>query len=208
MLTLLYSPATVGIIIKVDRESLRVLDQNGSIRTVMPSQISNRLERRRHTVATDKNGSEIRAEDTVREVGGEGKHGVILHIHRSFLFIQDRQQSGDASIFVARTNNVATVAAKGGRVTGTGGPDLTKMNPALQRHAGGFAGMPPPAPMPVRSGGGMRLIEKTVSVRKGAYKGLIGIVKDATADSARVELHAKNSKQGVVFPIDFLRVVE
>ena len=52
----------------------------------MPSQISNQLERRRHAVATDRNGSEIRNEDTVREVGGEGKQGAILHIYRSFLF--------------------------------------------------------------------------------------------------------------------------
>lgn len=38
-----------------------------------------------------------------------------------------------------------------------------------------------------------RWIGKTVSLRKGPYKGLIGIVKSATEDRASVELHAKST---------------
>ena len=159
----------------------------------MPSQISNKLERRRHTVATDRNGSEIRAEDTVREIGGEGKQGTIMHIHRSFLFLHNREQTEDAGMFVARTSNVATVAAKGGRLTGNvnAGPDLTRMNPALQRNGGMNGSMLPPA-VPKMSGRD-RTVGKTVTIRRGPYKGLLGIVKDATDSEARVELHT-NSK--------------
>lgn len=171
----------------MDRESLQVLDQNGSIRTVMPSQISNRLDQRRNAVATDKNGSQIQIEDTVREIGGEGKQGMIIHIHRSFLFILSNVKTSEAGMFVARANNVATIAAKGGRLTGnpSAGPDLSKMNPALQR--GGMNGsMPPPA---VPRVGRDRALGKTVMVRKGPYKGLLGIVKDTTDFVATVELH-------------------
>lgn len=186
------SPATVGAIVKVDRVSLGVLDQNGTIRTVLPSQISNKLDRRRHAVATDRNGSEIRIEDTVREIGGEGKQGIIMHIHRSFLFLRNHEQSENAGVFVARAANVATVAAKGGRLTGSasGGPDLTKMNPALQRNGGINGSMPPPA-IPKQTGRD-RAIGKTVTIRKGPYKGLLGIVKDATDTEARVELHTNS----------------
>ncbi|KAL8762491.1 MAG: hypothetical protein Q9184_001526 [Pyrenodesmia sp. 2 TL-2023] len=181
-------PATVGCVIKVDRESLRVLDQNGSVRSVMPSQISNKLERRRNAVATDRNGSEIRNDDTVREIGGEQKRGVILHIYRSFLFLHNREQTENSGISVVRASNVATIAAKGGRVAqASTGPDLTKMNPAMQRNGvNGNNAMPPP-----KSFGRDRAQGQTVTIRKGPYKGLLGIVKDTTDSEARVELHTK-----------------
>ena len=183
---MLCSPSTVGCIIKVDRETLRILDQNGSVKSVLPSQISNKLERRRHAVATDRHGSEIRIDDTVREIGGESKKGVILHINRSYLFLYDREQTENLGVSVARASNVATVAAKGGRVAqASNGPDLTKMNPALQRNAGNGV-MPPP-----KSSGRDRAIGHTVIIRKGVYKGLAGIIKDSTAEHARVELHTR-----------------
>ena len=155
----------------------------------MPSQISNKIEKRQHAVATDRNGSEIRHDDTVREIGGEQKQGVILHIHRSFLFCHNREQTENSGIFVVRATNVATVAAKGGRVAqaGSTGPDLSRMNPALQRNgANGMGAMAPP-----KSFGRDRTLGQTVSIRKGPYKGLLGIVKDTTDLEARVELHTK-----------------
>ena len=182
-------PATVGCVTKVDRESLRVLDQNGSTRSIMPSQISNKIERRRHAVATDRNGSEIRTDDTVRELGGESKQGVILHIYRSFLFLHNREQTENSGISVVRASNVATVAAKGGRVaqSGNAGPDLNKMNPALLRNGiNGNGAMAPP-----KTFGRDRALDQTVTIRKGPYKGLLGIVKDTTDLEARVELHTK-----------------
>lgn len=182
-------PATVGCVTRVDRESLRVLDQNGSTRSIMPSQISNKIEKRRHAVATDRNGSEIRTDDTVREVGGESKQGVILHIYRSFLFLHNREQTENSGISVVRASNVATVAAKGGRVaqSGSSGPDLNKMNPALMRNGvNGNGAMAPP-----KTFGRDRALDQTVTIRKGPYKGLLGIVKDTTDLEARVELHTK-----------------
>ena len=182
-------PATVGCVTKVDRESLRVLDQNGSIRSVMPSQIANKVEKRRDAVATDRNGSEIRTDDTVREVGGEQKQGVIQHIHRSFLFLHNREQTENSGISVVRASNVTTVAAKGGRVAqaGISGPDLNKMNPAMMRNGtNGNSAMAPP-----KSFGRDKAIGQTVTVRRGPHKGLLGIVKDTTDDQARVELHTK-----------------
>lgn len=172
----------------MDRESLRVLDQNSSVKSVLPSQISNRLEKRRFAVATDRNGSEIRTDDTVREVGGEQRKGVILHVYRSYLYIHDREQTENSGISVVRASNVLTVAAKGGRVAQANvGPDLTKMNPALQRNgANGHGAMAPP-----RNFGRDRAIGQTVTIRKGPYKGLLGMVKETNDTEARVELHSK-----------------
>lgn len=180
------SAATVACVIKVDRESLRVVDQNGSLRNVLPTQIANKLAPRRDAVATDRNGAEIRNGDTVREVYGEQRSGVITHIYRSFLFLHNKAQTENAGISVVRTTNVVTVSARGGRPTG---PDLTKMNPAMAMQApgGGNPNMPPP-----RRVGRDRLIGKTVAVRKGRYKGLVGIVRNADDTSATVELYTAN----------------
>lgn len=155
----------------------------------MHSQVSNVMQRT-NGVATDRNGSEIRIGDTVREISGESRTGVIKHLFRAFAFLHSRDVSENTGIWVARTNNLATIAAKGGRIQQSAGPDLTKMNPALQR--GGPNGMMAPPPIVARVAGRDRTIGQTVTVRAGPYKGSLGIVKDASDKNARVELHARN----------------
>ncbi|KAH6615772.1 hypothetical protein B0J18DRAFT_451801 [Chaetomium sp. MPI-SDFR-AT-0129] len=180
-------PTTVACIVKVDRESMVVLDQNGDTRQVMPSQIANKLPKRRTAVAADRNGSEIRLDDVVREYGGQQRQGKIIHIHRSYIFLHSNATTENAGVFVTRAGNVNTIAAKGGRVTNQNtGPDLTAMNPALKRNPAQNQ-MPPP-----KTFGRDRALGQTVSIRRGGYKGLMGIVKDTTDTSARVELHGKN----------------
>jgi transcription elongation factor SPT5 len=185
-------PSTVACVIKVDRESLVVLDQNSQIRTVMPSQISNKLEKRRFAVATDRNGSEIRLDDVVKEHGGESRSGKIIHIHRAFIFCRSDTSAENAGVFVIRTASVATVSAKGGRIAPTNVPDLTAMNPAMKRNPQGAGDMAPP-----KTFARDRSIGQTVTIRRGPYKGLLGIVKETTDDNARVELHTKNKTVNV-----------
>ena len=147
-------------------------------------------------VATDRNGSEIRHDDTVRELGGEIKTGVIMHIHRSFLFLHNREQTENSGIFVVRAANVATVAAKGGRIAQqtNAGPDLSRMNPAVQANGDKNRSLMPSPKMFGRD----PTLGKTVVIRKGPYKGLLGIVKDTTDSEARVELHTKGKTVQVV----------
>lgn len=65
-----YSAQTVGVIFKTERDSFRVLDQNGQIRLVQPHQISMRRDSTR-AIATDSEGHELRINDNVKEVDGE-----------------------------------------------------------------------------------------------------------------------------------------
>jgi transcription elongation factor SPT5 len=191
---------TVGCVVKIDKESLRVLDQNGQVRTLLPSNISNKLERRKNAVATDREGSEIRVDDVVKEWMGTQRQGHVMYVHRNFLFILNRAQVENAGMFVTTSQNVQTVAAKGGRINNVG-PDLTKMNPALQRNGanGSAPAMPPP-----KTVGRDRMIGKTVTIAKGPYKGLLGIVKDTTDANARVEIQIKNKQ--LMIQKEFLRV--
>jgi len=108
-----------------------------------------------------------------------------LHIHRNFLFAHNREQLDNAGVFVVRTANVVTVAAKG-RSNGAMS-SLQRMNPAAQKPGA-------PTPMaPPRSMGRDKLIGKTVAPKRGPYKGLVGIVIDAQDDTVRVELHTKKN---------------
>ena len=183
--------STVGCVIKVDRESLRIMEQDGSVRAILPSAVSNKIESRRQSaVATDRNGNEMKVDDVIKEFGGEQKQGRVLHLHRNFVFAQNRERAENAGVFVARHSNVVTVAAKGGRLSGQNGVDLTKMNPAMKQNgAPGGGPMPPP-----QQKGRDRLIGRTVKIRKGQQKGLMGIVKDAGDTAAKVELHGKNKQ--------------
>lgn len=164
-------PSTVACIVKVDRESMVVLDQNNQRRTILPSQISNKLEKRQNAVATDKNGSEIKLDDVVKEQGGETRSGKIIHIHRAYLFLRNASQSENAGVFVTQTTSVATVSAKGGRLVTTTAVDLNAMNPAMKRNANNGSAMPPP-----KTFGRDRALGQTVTIRKGPHKGLLGIV--------------------------------
>lgn len=191
--------STVACVVKVDRESLRVLDQLGSVRALLPSAVSNKIEKRREGApATDHQGNEIKPEDTIKEYGGEARQGKVLHVHRGYVFAQSRESRENAGVFVARTNNVLTVAAKGGRV----GPDLTKMNQALK---GPNAGAPLPMPPPMQRGRD-RLVGRTVKIKVGPMKAMIGIVKESSDAGALVELHSKNKK--LTMPKEKLAVID
>ncbi|KAI9152009.1 Transcription elongation factor SPT5 [Paramyrothecium foliicola] len=183
-------PTTVGCIVKVDRESLVVLDQFGDSRQVMPTQISNKIPKRKQAVAADRNGSEIRLDDVVKEFTGQQRQGKIIHIHRSYVFLHTNDTNENSGVFVTKASLLNTVAAKGGRVTAAAsGPDLNAMNPALKIHKNGAENK---AVQPAKSFGRDKAINQTVIIKKGAYKGLLGIVKDTTDTHARVELHTKS----------------
>ncbi|KAG6056837.1 hypothetical protein E4U17_001900 [Claviceps sp. LM77 group G4] len=180
---------TVGCIVKIDRESLVVLDQYGDTRQAMPSQISNKLPQRKQAVAADRDGSEIRLDDVVKEYTGQHRQGKIIHIHRSYVFLHTNDSNENAGVFVTKASMVNTVAAKGGRVnTATSGPDLSSMNPALKTMKNSGETRPS---QPIKMFGRDRAINQTAIVKRGPYKGLLGIVKDTTDTHARVELHTK-----------------
>jgi transcription elongation factor len=64
------SNQTVGVIFKTERDSFRVLDQNGQVRLVQPHQISMRRDSNR-AIATDAEGYELRVGDNMKENDGE-----------------------------------------------------------------------------------------------------------------------------------------
>lgn len=180
---------TVGCIVNIERDSVGILGQDGQSRNVPSSSITMKVTRG-NQFATDRNGQEIQVGDVVKENSGEMRQGTILHIYRSTLFLYHRELQENLGVFISRISNVSTVQAKGARgVVGEnqngGGNDLNKMNPAMQRN------MAPPTA--VRTGGRDRIIGQRVTIGRGSqYKGLTGTIRDATDNTARIELEAKS----------------
>lgn len=187
---------TVGVIVKVGRDSFKVLTQNGEMKTVQPHQITNKRDSKK-AVATDMNGNSIRSGDTVMEKGGDRRNCSILHLHRNLVFLHSREHMDNYGVWVTDTRSVASTARSRNQIN----PDVQKPNYAnngFRNERGGAAD--------IRGGRGGRggarggfygrgrggrdnLVAKTVRIAQGPHKGYIGIVKDTTDTSARIELH-------------------
>ncbi|TFK25420.1 transcription elongation factor SPT5 [Coprinopsis marcescibilis] len=176
--------ATVGVIFKTERDSFRVLDQNGKVLIVKPHQISMRRDSSR-AIASDAEGHELRANDNVKEVDGEQRKGRVLHTHQSFYaFLHNREITEHGGVFVARARSLVSLAPKGNALK-NGGADLSKMNPAMM--GGGMVGSGA-----LGRGPRDRHIGVTVMVTKGPHKGYGGTIKDTNGNTARVELRTGN----------------
>ncbi|GAA5800987.1 hypothetical protein HPULCUR_006427 [Helicostylum pulchrum] len=192
---------TVGVIVKVDRDSFKILTQNGEMRTVEPHQITNKRDSNK-AVATDANGNSIRSGDTVLEVGDK-RNCSVLHLYRNLVFLHSREHADNFGVWVTNTRSIVSAATRGriipnperqnpqfgnspanggfGRDNGRGGDRGGRGGPPTR---GGFYGR--------GRGGRDNLIAKTVRISQGPHKGYIGIVKDATDTQARVELHTSS----------------
>ncbi|KAI5824061.1 transcription elongation factor Spt5 [Schizophyllum commune Tattone D] len=168
--------STVGVIFRTERDSFWVLDQNGQKRMVQPHQIAMRRDSR-HAIAADNTGHELRIQDMVKEVDGEGRKGRVLHIHQSFYaFLHNREIPENGGIFVTKTRSLAPVTPRNEIKAST---DLSKMNPALSASmAIGQIGRGPRD----------RDIGLHVCIIKGPQKGYYGRIKDTNGNLARVEL--------------------
>ncbi|KAH9931558.1 uncharacterized protein B0H18DRAFT_989959 [Fomitopsis serialis] len=177
---------TVGVIFKTERDSFRVLDQNGQVRLVQPHQISMRRDSNR-AIATDAEGHELRVNDNVKEIDGEARKGRVLHTYQSFFaFLHNRDYNENGGVFVTRARSLVSLAPKGNAMK-LGTTDLSKMNPALNGGVGGMVGSGN-----MGRGPRDRLIGVTVTVTKGPNKGYVGTIKDTNGPIARVELVTGN----------------
>ncbi|KAI8377967.1 uncharacterized protein BYT42DRAFT_572337 [Radiomyces spectabilis] len=186
---------TVGVIIKIDRDSFRVLTQNGEVRTVQPHQITNKRDSKR-AVATDGNGNSIRSGDTVVEVSGDRRRCTVLHLYRHLVFLHSRENTENFGVWVNTTRSVVSVQANnrpqnamapsrpsayGNNAMGAGRGGFDQRGRGRGGARGGFYGR--------GRGGRDNLVAKTVRIAQGPHKGYLGIVKDTTDTMARVELH-------------------
>eukprot|EP01090_Pellita_catalonica_P006455 TRINITY_DN1667_c0_g2_i1.p1 TRINITY_DN1667_c0_g2~~TRINITY_DN1667_c0_g2_i1.p1 ORF type:complete len:622 (+),score=97.82 TRINITY_DN1667_c0_g2_i1:1344-3209(+) len=188
----------VGVIVKVERQSFKILDNNDTVSTVRLQEVGNKRNSRR-AVAFDHYHNAIGVGDVVQVIEGpyKSRQGTVKHIYRHFAFLHSNEMLEHTGIFVVRTGSTALLG--GNRNRGRGGSPYPKSPSRF--------GAPPSPGAPSRGGfrgrrGGRgfgrgrgrredNLLHKTVIIQRGPWKGYIGIVVDATDSTARVELHTK-----------------
>lgn len=185
---------TVGVIVRLERETFHVLAMQGKVIECKPQALQKRRESR-FTRALDSDHNAIQKRDIVKVIDGPhaGRSGEIKHLYRNFAFLQSRMYLDNGGIFVCKTRHLQL--AGGTKANSSPGPGLGFMSPRIQSpHPNGGGG-----------GGGERgrgrgrgsgpqrdreLIGQTIKITGGPFKGNVGIVKDATGSTARVELHS------------------
>lgn len=170
------------------RDIVHLLDQNGSVISLPPSQVGNKIETKHFAATTDYNGSEIRHGDKVRDVRDPRIEGIVLHIRHRFLFLQNREQMKNSGISVVHSSKVSVTSARDGRLDKRTQGRQVVVAP-LQRNSSKENNImgPPPAKAPNFN----RFIGAAVSIRQGPYKGLRGVIKSADDSLIAVELQAK-----------------
>uniref|UniRef100_A0A8C7UP67 Transcription elongation factor SPT5 n=1 Tax=Oncorhynchus mykiss TaxID=8022 RepID=A0A8C7UP67_ONCMY len=170
-------PQTVGVIVRLERETFQVLNMHGKVLTVR-HQAVNRRKENRFAVALDSEQNNIHVKDIVKVIDGphSGREGEIRHIFRGFAFLHCKKLVENGGMFVCKTRHVVLAGGSKPR-------DVTNFT------VGGFAPMSPRISSPMHPGGGGEggggggqmgrgrgrrdndLIGQTVRISQGPYKG-------------------------------------
>lgn len=194
-------PHTVGVIVRLEKELFHVLNMHGKVVQVKPQSITKKREAK-NVMGVDSRGNTIQKRDIVNVVDGNSpdSQGEVRHIFRNFVFLYSRMCLENGGIFVVKSNHLEVA---GGSKT-AGQQNFGYMSPRLSSPVHPSSGGLPNILSGGRSpgvgqgrgqptGNRMRnrdLIGQTIKITQGHYKGSIGIVKDATETTARVELHS------------------
>ncbi|KAK5578559.1 hypothetical protein RB653_008231 [Dictyostelium firmibasis] len=202
-------PHKVGVIIKVERDSFKILDESSNVSTVKLQEVGNKRRNKSFTTL-DAHHNTITSGDLIEVVDGayKGKQGTILHISRNFLFIKSKDVFENGGVFVVRTqycsllggnknkqSNIQQQQQQGGRGSFGGGGGGRGGNNNSGGGGGGRGG----------HGGGRggrgredSPLHKVVTIKKGSWKGYVGIVKECTDTMVQVELQTNSKKINVL----------
>ncbi|XP_040298487.1 transcription elongation factor SPT5 isoform X1 [Bufo bufo] len=194
-------PQTVGVIVRLERETFQVLNMHGKVVTVR-HQAVNRKKDNRFAVALDSEENNIHCKDIVKVIDGphSGREGEIRHLFRNYAFLHCKKLVENGGMFVCRTRYLVLAGGSKPRdVTNFTIGGFAPMSPRINSPAHPSGGAAQRGNMAGGGGGGPGrgrgrrdndLIGQTVRISQGPYKGYIGVVKDATESTARVELHS------------------
>lgn len=172
---------------------------HGKVIESKPTALQKRRENR-NTIALDSDQNQIRRRDIVNVLEGPhaGREGEIKHLYRNLAFLHSRMYTENGGIFVCKTRHLKLAGGNKNSSASMGAVGaLGFMSPRIQSpmHPGGGGGG--------RGRGGFRggrggnrvsrdreILGKSIKITGGSYKGAVGIVKDATEATARVELHS------------------
>ncbi|XP_050426414.1 transcription elongation factor SPT5 [Adelges cooleyi] len=195
-------PQNVGVIVRIEREKMHILNMAGKLVEAKPQSLNKKKEHR-NTLGVDALGNSVQRKDVIKVIDGPhtGMHGEIKHLYRHHAFLYSRLMTDNGGIFVCRLRHIALAGNTTNKAitapqNGFASPQITspRHTPGSPFGAGGRGGGGGGGGGGGSRFGGVRrdrdLIGQTIRITGGPYKGAVGIVKDATECTARVELHS------------------
>ncbi|KAH3732845.1 transcription elongation factor SPT5 [Pelomyxa schiedti] len=192
------SPQQVGMIIKIEGHSFRILDNLGQIKVIPLQSMGHKRGNPKNEMCMDSRSNSVSVGDLVQVIDGpqKGRQARVRHIFRFFCFLNARDFNENCGNFVAKANTLLIV----GGAKPYQGPAFGRGRGSSDRgrgaERGGFGrgrgrgesdggGAPPP-----------RLsFGSTVRITKGPWKGYKGILRSKiTDDPIRVELLTNGKK--------------
>jgi len=161
----------LAVIIGLEREALKVIDQNSVVKTVKLQEV---LQKKifKNSVASDRYRNHIKVDDMVTVLEGphQNKKAKILHLVRATAFLHINEVITNGGVFVSLTKNLAL---SGGNQTQRSGNQFSEPAPrqAMKRKD--------------------PLLNMTVTITRGHFKGHIGRVADVNNDNVHILLHSR-----------------
>uniref|UniRef100_A0A4X1SXC3 Transcription elongation factor SPT5 n=1 Tax=Sus scrofa TaxID=9823 RepID=A0A4X1SXC3_PIG len=139
-------PQTVGVIVRLERETFQVLNMYGKVVTVRHQAVTRKKDNR-FAVALDSEQNNIHVKDIVKVIDGphSGREGEIRHLFRSFAFLHCKKLVENGGMFVCKTRHLVLAGGSKPR-------DVTNFT------VGGFAPMSPRISSPMHPSAGGRLL--------------------------------------------------
>lgn len=168
-----------------------MLCQNGQSRQISDQEIQRKMASSRAMAALDMRQNHVSVGEMVNVVDGTfaGHSGTVKHIYRTYLFLHNNRITTNAGIFVVRARQVVLSGSKA-RSDMIQNSTVPRTDPR--------AGRPGPQGRQRES----ELIGQTVKVKKGRWKGYIGIIVDENEQKVKVEIHS----QAKIVDVDRLHV--
>lgn len=160
--------------------------------------------------ALDSENNSITVNDIVKVIDGvhSGNQGQIRYLYRSFVFVFSKSFKENGGFFVCNSRHLSLATSNKAPISTPGFMSPRIQSPMHESNrnmssggstgahsagGGSTVGKSPRTAVNQKTGNrrDATLIGQTVRITQGPYKGYIGMVKDATDTTARVELHTK-----------------
>uniref|UniRef100_A0A6B2KXD3 Transcription elongation factor SPT5 n=1 Tax=Arcella intermedia TaxID=1963864 RepID=A0A6B2KXD3_9EUKA len=165
----------VGVLIKIEKDTAQVLDQNEQVKIVKAQGIKRKIDSKR-AVGRDADGNGVGTGDTVTIISGqhEKEKGLVKHIHRASLFVWIKNKIQNGGIIATKTKMCRLDGMSKSRqqsINGNSQPYQRYARPQRQRRRKSDA-----------------LMHRNVQITTGPWKGYVGMVKDVNEKNYTVEL--------------------
>ena len=182
---------TYGYVIEVDQDMLKVVSDQGRLKSIRGNEIDRVMPNDKKSKARDSMGNELQLKDVVRISNNSspyfGQKGIIYNICKNYLFLWDKQFMNQSfGIFVENTRNVTLQ-----------GIEHFQKDP--NKRAAGLVNK-----NRIQKD---KLLNKVVKIINGDFKGHQGTVTHMNGDMATIEISIR-AKQVHINKVDLMEIDE